>query len=119
MWPNLPFFSTTSNVILQPGGPLKWKKRLIKDARLSLPLTEVMKIASLTSPLLDVHRLSSPRPKLRHGRLLALLSRANLTLNLYILSFALLLAFLPHLSFLLTSPTVPLLGNRLRSSPIT
>ena len=45
--------------------------RLVKDARLSLPLTEVMKIARLTSPLLDAPRQSSPR--LRHGRRLALL----------------------------------------------
>ena len=36
--------------------------RLVKDARLSLPLTEVMKIATFTSPLPDVLRLSSPRP---------------------------------------------------------
>ena len=39
--------------------------RLVKDARLSLPLTEVM-IARLTSPLLDAPRQSSPRR--RHGR---------------------------------------------------
>ena len=45
--------------------------RLVKDARLSLPLTEVMKIARLTSPLLDAPRQSSPR--LRNGRRLALL----------------------------------------------
>ena len=47
--------------------------RLVKDARLSLTLTEVMKIARLTSPLLDAPRQSSPRPRLRHGRRLALL----------------------------------------------
>ena len=63
--------------------------RLVKDARLSLPLTEVMKIARLTSPLLDAPHLSSPRPRLRHGRRLALLSRPNLTLNPYTLFFAL------------------------------
>ena len=37
--------------------------RLVKDARLSLPLTEVMKIDRLTSPLLDEPRQSSPRPR--------------------------------------------------------
>ena len=65
-----------------------------------MPLTEVMKIARLTFLLADVHRLSSPR--LRHGRQLAVLSRPNLTLNVYTLSFALLMA-LPHFPPLLTS----------------
>ena len=74
MRPNLPFLSAASNAILKPGGLLRWNKRLVKDARLSLPLTEVMKLARLTSPLLDVPRQSSPRPRLRHGRRLALLS---------------------------------------------
>ena len=37
--------------------------RLVKDTRLLLPLTEMMKIAKLTSPLLDVPRQSSPRPR--------------------------------------------------------
>ena len=46
--------------------------QLVKDARLSLPLTEVMKLARLTSPLLDAPRQSSPRQRLRHGRRLAL-----------------------------------------------
>ena len=67
----------------------------MKDARLSLPLTEVMKIAKLTSPPLDAPRQSSPR--LRHGRRLALLFYLGLTLNLYILFFALSLALLPRL----------------------
>ena len=58
MRPNLSFLSVTSNAILKPGGPLKWKKRLVKDARLLLPLTEVMKIAKLTSTLPDVLRQS-------------------------------------------------------------
>ena len=61
----------------------------------------------LTSPLPDLLRLLSPRPRLRHGRRLALLFRPNLTLNLYTLFFALLLAPLPHFLPLLTSPTVP------------
>ena len=43
MRPNLPFLSAASNAILKPGGLLRWKVRLVKDARLSLPLTEVMK----------------------------------------------------------------------------
>ena len=85
--------------------------RLVKDARLALPLTEVMKIARLTSPLLDVPRQSSPRPRLRHGRRLALLFHPNPTLNLYTLFFAVSLAVLPRL------PPVP--GNWLRSMPLT
>ena len=40
-----------------------------------------MKIIRLTSPLPDVLHLSSPRPRLRHGRQLVLLSYPNLTLN--------------------------------------
>ena len=42
MRPNLPFLSAASNALLKPGGLLRWKKRLVKDARLLLPLTEVM-----------------------------------------------------------------------------
>ena len=48
--------------------------RLVKDARLLLPLTEVMKIARLTSLLLDAPHQSSSRPRLKHGRRLAFLS---------------------------------------------
>ena len=110
------FFSAASNAILKPGGLLRWKVSLVKDPRLSLPLTEVMKIARLTSPLLDAPRQSSPRPRLRHGRRLALLFHVNSTLNLSTLFFALSLA---HLLPLLTSPTVLLPGNRLRSTPLT
>ena len=95
MRPNLPFLSAALNALPKPGDPLKWKMRLVKDATLSLPLTEVMKIIKLTSSLPEALRLSSPRPKQ-----LALLSRLNLTLNLYILFFTLLLAPPP----LLTSP---------------
>ena len=43
MWPNLSFLSAASNALLKSSGLLRWKKRLVKDARLSLPLTEVMK----------------------------------------------------------------------------
>ena len=93
--------------------------RLVKDAGLSPLLTEVMKIARLTSPLLDAPRRSSPRPRLRHDKRLALLFHLNLTLNLYTLYFALSLALLPRLFPLLTSPTVLLPGNRLRSMPLT
>ena len=49
MRPNLPFLSAASNALPKPGGRPRWKKRLVKDAGLSLPLTEVMKIARLTS----------------------------------------------------------------------
>ena len=85
MRPNLPFLSAASNAILKPGGLLRWKKQLVKNARLSLPLTEVMKIVRLTSPLLDAPRQSSPRPRLRHGRRPALLFHPNLTQKLYTL----------------------------------
>ena len=98
---------------------LRWKKRLVKNAGLSLPLTEVMKIARLTSPLLDVPRQSLPKPRLRHGRRLALLFHLNLILNLCTLFFALSLALLPRLPPLLTFLTVPLPGNRLRFMPLT
>ena len=110
MQPNLPFLSAASNAILKPGGLLRWKVQLVKDARLLLPLTEVMKIASLTSPLLDTPRQSSPRLRLRHGRRLALLSHPNLTLNLYTLFFAISLALLPRVPPLLISLTVVLPG---------
>ena len=56
MWPNLPFLSAASNAIIKHGGLLRWKVRLVKDARLSLRLTEVMKIAKLTSPFLNAPR---------------------------------------------------------------
>ena len=87
----------------------------MKDARLSRPLTEVMKIARLTSPLPDAPRQSSSRPRLRHPRRLALLFHPNQTQKLCTLFFALWLALLPPL---LNSPTV-LPGNRLRSMPLT
>ena len=119
MRPNLSSFLAASNALLKPGGLLRWKVRLVKDARLLLPLTEMMKIARLTSPLLDAPCQSSPRPTLRHGRRLALLFHLNLTLNQYTLFFALLLTHLPRFLPLLTSPTVLLPGNRLRFMPIT
>ena len=53
MRPNLPFLSAPSNAILKPDGLLRWKVKLVKDARLSLSLTKVMKIIRLISPLLD------------------------------------------------------------------
>ena len=96
-----------------------WWSAEVKDARLSLPLTEAMKIARLTSPLLDVPCQSSPRPRRRHGRRLVLLFHLNVTLNLYTLFFALSLAHLPRLLPILTFPTVLLPGNRLRSMPLT
>ena len=106
MRPNLPFLSAASNALLKPDGLLRWKKRLVKDARLSLPLTEVMKIARPTSPPLEVPRQSLQRPRLRHGRRLALLFHLNLTLNLCTLFFALSLALLPRALPLLTFLTV-------------
>ena len=116
MRPNFSFLSAASNANLKSGGLLKWKKRLVKDVILLLSLVEVMKIVKLTFPLPDTPRLSSPRPRLRHDRRLALLSHPNLTLNSCILCFVLSLAHLPPL---LTFPTVPVQGRRLRSSPTT
>ena len=94
MRPNLPFLSAASNALLKPGGLLRWKVRLVKDVRLSLPLTEVMKIARHTSPLLDAPCQSLPR--LRHGRRFIFLFHPNLTPKLYTLFFALSLALLPR-----------------------
>ena len=74
--------SAASNALLKPGGLLRWNKRLVKDATLSLPLTEVMKIDRLTSLLLNAPCQSLPRPRLRHGRQLAFLFHLGLTLNL-------------------------------------
>ena len=112
MRPNLPILLAALNALLKPGGLLRWNKRLVKDAKLLLALTEVIIIARLTSLLLDAPRQSSPR--LRHGRRLALLFHLNLTLNLCTLSFTISLALLPPL---LTSPTALLPGNRLRFMP--
>ena len=99
-----PFLSAASNALLKPGKLLRQKMRLVKEARPSLPLTEVMKISRLTSPLLDAPRQSSPRPRLRHGRRFALLFHLNQTRKLYTLFFALSLALLPRLPPLLTFP---------------
>ena len=85
MRPNLPFLSAALNALLKPDGLLRWNKRLVKNTRLLLPLTKVMKINRLTSLLLDAPRQSSPRPRLRHGRRLDLLFHLGLTLNLYTL----------------------------------
>ena len=62
----------------------------------------------------DVHYLSSPRPKQKHGRRLTLLSGSNLTLNLCTLSSSL-CRWLFFLIFLLNSSS---LRESLRSSPI-
>ena len=113
------FLSAASNAILKPGGLLRWKVRLVKDARLLLPLTEVMKIARLTSSLLDGFHQSSARPRLRHCRQPTLLFHLNLTLNLYTLFIALSLALLPRLPPFLTSQTALLPGSRLWSMPIS
>ena len=105
MRPNPPFLLAASNTILKPGGLLKWKKQLVKDVRLLLQLTEAMKIVALSFSLLHMLCLSWPKPRLRHGRRLALLSHPNLTLNLCTFSFVLSLALLPHFPSLLTLPT--------------
>ena len=91
---------------------MKWKKRLVKDVKLSLQLTEVMKIVRLTSSLPDVFRLSSPKPMRRHGKRLALLSRSYLTLNT--LSFVLLRDLLPHLP----SPNFPYCSSPRESASV-
>ena len=81
-----------------------------------LLFTEVMKIARLTSPLLDAPRQSLPR--LRYGRRLVLLFHPNQTQKLYTLFFALSLALLRRLPALLISPTVLLPGSRFWSAPL-
>ena len=58
MQPDFLFLLAASNAIIKPDGLLKWKKWLVKDTRLLLPLIEVMKITMLTSLLPDVLRLS-------------------------------------------------------------
>ena len=70
-------------------------KSAVSGKRMAFAAADVMKIVMLTSPLLDVPRQSSPRPRLKHGRRLALLFHSNQTLNLYTLFFALSLALLP------------------------
>ena len=87
----------------------------MKDARLSLPLTEVMKIVRLTFPPLDTPRQSSLRPRLRHGRRLALLFHLNLTLNLCTLFFALSLALLSSSS---SSPNFPNCSSPRKSASV-
>ena len=67
----------------------------VSGKRMAFAAADVMKIVMLTSPLLDVPRQSSPRPRLKHGRRLALLFHSNQTLNLYTLFFAISLALLP------------------------
>ena len=66
-----------------------------------------------------IPRLSSPKPRPRHGRQHAHLSLLNLILNQSILSFILLLALLLRLLFSLNFPTVPLPGSRHWSTPTT
>ena len=56
-----------------------------------------MNIARLTSPLVDTPLQSSPKPRLRLGRQLAILFHPNLTLILCTFFSALSLALLPHL----------------------
>ena len=93
MRPYFPLFLAASKAILKPGDPLKWKKRVVKDVRLLLQLTEAMKIVRLTSLLADMPRLSLPRPRLRDGRRLSHPSRSNLCSLSFVLSLALLLRF--------------------------
>ena len=119
LWPNLPFLLAASNALLKSGDLLRWKVQLVKDARLLVLLTEVMKIARLTSLLFDAFCQPLPRPRLKHDKRLAFLFHPNLTLNLYTLFFALSLAVLPRLLPLLTSLTVLLLGNQLWSMLLT
>ena len=87
--------------------------QLMKDARLLLPLTEVMKIARLTSPLLDPPRPSLPR--LKDGRRLALLFHLNQAQKLHTHFFALSLVLLPGFPPLLISLTVLFPGSPLWS----
>ena len=60
-----------------------------EDVKLLMPLIEVMKIVRLTSLLPDMPRLSSPRPRLRHGCQLAHLSPISKPKSVYsLLRFA-------------------------------
>ena len=111
MRPYFPFLSAVSNTNLKPGGLLKWKKRVVEALRLLLSLIEAIKIDRLTSPLPDMPHLSSPKPRLKHGRRHDEISLSNLC----ILSFVLSLAFL-HLPLFLTFPTALLPGSRPRSA---
>ena len=116
MRPNLPFLSAASNAILKPGGLLRWKVRLVKDAELLLPLTEVMKIARLTSPLLDALCLSSPTLSLRNGRRPALLFHPNQPKNCILSSP--LYRWLSFLVFLLSSRRSFIRPSALLSLPL-
>ena len=82
-----------------------------EDAWLWLLLTEVIKITRLTSLLPDAPRQSSPRPRLRHGRRLALLFHPKTAYSL--------LHSLAFLTTLLISQTVLLPESWLRFSLIT
>ena len=57
------------NAYLNPGGLLKWKKRLVKDARLLLPLVEV--IRDRQTYVSAARHASSVNAKAKTGSLLA------------------------------------------------
>ena len=70
MRPNLPFLSAASNALLKPGGMLRWKKRLVKDARLcrspcrAFASTHPLMLLSTSSSLPS---LSSLKSAFAHG----------------------------------------------------
>ena len=91
------------------GGLLKRKKRQGKDARLSLPLTEVVKSSVLSFQPFGIPRPSSPKPRIRLGKRQANLFLLILILHQSILSLvSLLVLFLfPPLSLSFTLLFVP------------
>ena len=106
MQPNFLFLLAASNANFKPGGLLKWK-RLEKDARLLLSLTEVIKIDRLISLPLDIPRLSSPKQRVRQSTQCACL----FLLNQYILLSVLLLVLFPPVQIfplvLVITPPLP------------
>ena len=100
---------------------MRWKKRLVKDARLSLPLTEAMKIARLTSMLLDGQSswsvIAKAKAEAWQTTCSSLSPRSNpRSVHSLLRSIA---GSPSRLLTLLTSPTVLLAGNRLWSMLLT
>ena len=83
MRPNFPFLSAASNINLNPGGPLKWMKRLMKDIKAFAAAHRSDEDCQACISAFRFASLLSPR--LRDARQLALLSHLNLTLNLFTL----------------------------------
>ena len=81
MRPNFSFLSAASNANLKLDGLLKWKKQKQKPhvfpyerPKALAAFKEMMKIIMLRTLLPDVPPLSSPKPRLKHGKQHARLS---------------------------------------------